>query len=77
MSLIASLALSFTLVPVLFKYLMRAAADAHEQDAINPIAPKPQAQSFQCDPPWFRSRVLTRFREAYRNSVAWASRTHG
>jgi multidrug efflux pump subunit AcrB len=66
-SLLASLVLSFTLVPVLFKYLMRnivhgGGAMAAAPDPSNPVLRIHLAfeQRFQ------------RFREAYRNILAWA-----
>ena len=80
MSLLASLALSFTLVPVLFKYLMRAGHQALQgaqpplAAAATPAAAHPQALSAN-------SLVLIHlgfergfhaFREGYRNAVAWA-----
>jgi multidrug efflux pump subunit AcrB len=67
LSLIASLALSFTLVPVLFKYLMRGVV-GHPQPAMagrarwHPLA----AVHGRFD------RGFNRFREAYRGSLAWA-----
>jgi multidrug efflux pump subunit AcrB len=72
-SLIASLALSFTMVPVLFNFLMRRAV--HEFDADTP---------HPADPVRARSKnVLVRFqagfekkfeafRESYRNTLSWA-----
>jgi multidrug efflux pump subunit AcrB len=78
-SLLASLALSFTLVPVLFKYLMRSqlAGPGHRQGA----GPAPATAA----PRTLQQRVLgplrgihrgfeagfTRFREAYRDAVSW------
>jgi multidrug efflux pump subunit AcrB len=67
-SLLASLVLSFTLVPVLFRYLMR--------DVVHPgggHAPPADASSN----PLLRvhlafERRFQRFREAYRNVLAWA-----
>jgi multidrug efflux pump subunit AcrB len=67
-SLIASLALSFTLVPVLFKYLMRSVVTVHHGEG---------------DPPrtrWNPFGMIHRrfdhgfnaFRETYRDSVSWA-----
>ena len=64
-SLIASLALSFTMVPVLFFYLMRNGAHAHGPG-------QPRRENI------FRRIHLAfengfqRFREAYRNALAWA-----
>jgi multidrug efflux pump subunit AcrB len=57
-ALLASLALSFTMVPVLFNYLMRGAVHEPSQ---NPFV-RIQA-SFE--------RGFVRFRESYRNTLAW------
>ncbi len=70
-SLVASLALSFTLVPVLFKYLMRSSVEAH---GAHGAAPAPPASSWN---PFTRihrgfDHGFTSFREGYRNSVSWA-----
>jgi multidrug efflux pump subunit AcrB len=65
-ALIASLALSFTLVPVLFKFLMRSAAGHHAQGdrraSRNPfsVIHRRFNHGFEA------------FREAYRDSVGWA-----
>ncbi|HEV2550452.1 MAG TPA: efflux RND transporter permease subunit [Stellaceae bacterium] len=74
-SLVASLALSFTLVPILFKYLMRSSVAGHgsssEHDGATAAATK--------RPNIFRRVHLgfeggfSRFREVYRDSVAWAA----
>jgi multidrug efflux pump subunit AcrB len=61
-SLIASLALSFTLVPVLFKFLM----SAHGHGA-----PAARRNPFMAIHRGF-DRGFNRFREAYRDSVAWS-----
>jgi multidrug efflux pump subunit AcrB len=69
-SLLASLALSFTMVPVLFKYLMRsqAAVEGHE------VAPSPlqasRANPFMAIHYGF-DRRFQQFRESYRNALAW------
>jgi multidrug efflux pump subunit AcrB len=71
-SLLASLVLSFTMVPVLFSYLMRGVKHAAHAShaAVN-------SQSTQ-EPNFFRKihlgfeRGFVRFREAYRNTLAWA-----
>jgi multidrug efflux pump subunit AcrB len=72
-SLIASLALSFTMVPVLFDFLMRRAV--HEFDAETPHPADPvRARSknalvrFQTG---FEKRFES-FRESYRNMLSWA-----
>jgi len=67
-SLIASLALSFTLVPVLFKYLMRSAAASHHGQSAKPAR--------RWNPFSFIHRRFEHgfgvFRETYRDSVSWA-----
>jgi multidrug efflux pump subunit AcrB len=72
-SLLASLALSFTMVPVLFSHLMRRAVD--EFDAENP---HPQERA-QAQPKNSLVRFQARFergfekmRESYRNTLSWA-----
>ena len=75
-SLLASLALSFTMVPVLFLYLMRsqarpahgAAAAAHGGSA---AAQAPRVHPLLQVHLGFE-RGFQRFREAYRNALAWA-----
>jgi multidrug efflux pump subunit AcrB len=73
-SLLASLALSFTLVPVLFKYLMASTLAAHGAAA----QVRPSASAFGAAMAALRSvharfeSGFTRYREAYRNAVAWA-----
>ncbi|HYM41589.1 MAG TPA: efflux RND transporter permease subunit [Steroidobacteraceae bacterium] len=80
-SLLASLALSFTMVPVLFLYLMHSQAGSGRH---LPAAPPPPAARA----PWrvllgrlgarlhamhlAFERAFHRFREAYRNALAWA-----
>jgi multidrug efflux pump subunit AcrB len=69
-SLLASLALSFTLVPTLFKYLMGDGAPG--QTAHGPHAPPAHSRN-----PLVRAHLVfeagfVRFREAYRNALAWA-----
>jgi multidrug efflux pump subunit AcrB len=70
-SLLASLALSFTMVPVLFKYLMRRAV--HEFAA----EPAHKAAQSKTKNPLVRfqagfERGFERFRESYRNTLSWA-----
>ncbi len=72
-SLLASLALSFTMVPVLFSHLMRRAVD--EFDAQDP---HPQERA-QAQPKNSLVRFQARFergfekmRESYRNTLSWA-----
>jgi multidrug efflux pump subunit AcrB len=68
-SLVASLALSFTLVPVLFLYLMRTQLGAHR-------APEP-TPAVAISNPFVRihrafEAGFHRFREQYRNTLCWA-----
>ncbi len=72
-SLLASLALSFTMVPVLFSYLIRRAV--HEFDAETPhVEDRTKARSknalvrFQAG----FERSFEQFRESYRNTLSWA-----
>jgi multidrug efflux pump subunit AcrB len=64
-SLLASLALSFTMVPVLFFYLMRRAGHTP------PAGPARNENIFRRIHLAFEHGFL-RFREAYRNALAWA-----
>jgi multidrug efflux pump subunit AcrB len=68
-ALLASLALSFTLVPVLFNHLMRRAVAEFDADAQlhGHAPPKNWAVRFQAG----FERGFERFRERYRNSLAW------
>src|SRR3984957_2027861 len=72
-SLLASLALSFTMVPVLFSYLMRRAVGefgaepAHGSFQANTRAKNPLVR-FQAG----FERGFENFRESYRNTLAWA-----
>ena len=70
-SLLASLALSFTMVPVLFDHLMRRAVHEFRAEAAN--TPKREGAKnvlvrFQAQ----FERAFDRFRENYRNTLAWA-----
>ncbi len=69
-SLVASLALSFTLVPVLFKYLMRSklAAHGHGGGHVKPSASVNPLMRIHLG----FERGFTAFREGYRNALAWA-----
>lgn len=76
-SLLASLALSFTMVPVLFLYLMRSAvhgAPAPAVPASAPRVPAPLARLVQALVQVHREfeARFQRFRAAYRNALAWA-----
>jgi multidrug efflux pump subunit AcrB len=67
-SLLASLALSFTMVPVLFTYLMR--KDVHAFDASSGPAPKPKGGFMRFQAGF--ERRFERFREFYRGTLSWA-----
>jgi multidrug efflux pump subunit AcrB len=70
-SLLASLALSFTMVPVLFFYLMRS---VHHGEADDPATREPGtgiARSLYGVHVRFEAG-FRRFREGYRNTLAWA-----
>jgi multidrug efflux pump subunit AcrB len=69
-SLIASLALSFTLVPVLFAALMRSTVEAHAAAQDRPAAPRSRFNPFAA----FHRRFESGFhnlREGYRNRLAY------
>jgi multidrug efflux pump subunit AcrB len=71
-ALLASLALSFTLVPVLFNMLMRKSVHAfHEEERHRPVgehpAPRNPLVRFQAA----FERGFESFRERYRNALAW------
>jgi multidrug efflux pump subunit AcrB len=72
-ALLASLALSFTMIPVLFNRLMRRAVNEFESEAAH-AAVQARAQSknalvrFQAG----FERGFGRFRESYRNTLSWA-----
>jgi multidrug efflux pump subunit AcrB len=72
-SLLASLVLSFTMVPVLFNYLMsRAVHEFQEESALEPDhrggGPKNPLVRFQAG----FERTFEKFREGYRNTLSWA-----
>jgi multidrug efflux pump subunit AcrB len=70
-SLLASLALSFTMVPVLFSYLMRRAVHEFVDPAHSANPPRVQHKNplvrFQAG----FERGFERFRESYRNTLSW------
>jgi multidrug efflux pump subunit AcrB len=72
-SLLASLALSFTMVPVLFNYLMQKSAHEFQSEGGPGHAPAKAASKnalvrFQAG----FERGFERFREAYRDTLSWA-----
>jgi multidrug efflux pump subunit AcrB len=70
-SLLASLALSFTMVPVLFSYLMRRAVHEFAEPAHSTKPPRVQRKNplvrFQAG----FERGFEKFRESYRNTLSW------
>ena len=69
-ALIASLCLSFTLVPVLFNYLMRSTVEQHRQEAH--IAPSQSRRNNPLTAIHLGFEAgFNRFREIYRNGVAF------
>ena len=70
MSLIASLVLSFTLVPVLFAFLMRSSLGDHGEAVAHETAPRSRFNLFSLVHHKFESG-FNNMREGYRNAVAW------
>jgi multidrug efflux pump subunit AcrB len=70
-SLIASLALSFTLVPVLFKYLMRSTVGRDHEAARSRKQPQQRRNPFSAIHRVF-DHGFESFRETYRQSLWWA-----
>jgi len=71
-ALAASLAFAFTLIPVLFKYLMQSPAGHHQEPQIPPAVQHRWFNLFTAIHTWFDAG-FTRFREIYRESVAFAT----
>jgi multidrug efflux pump subunit AcrB len=69
-SLIASLALSFTLVPVLFAYLMRSSLEDHASHSPQAVSPRSRVNVFGAIHHGFE-KGFNRLREGYRNIVAF------
>jgi multidrug efflux pump subunit AcrB len=72
-ALLASLALSFTMVPVLFNHLMRGAVQEFAEEG--PAGPDPAEAGSKNALVRFQAgfeRGFERFREAYRDTVSWA-----
>jgi multidrug efflux pump subunit AcrB len=69
-SLIASLALSFTLVPVLFSYLMRSSFEGHGGHALHEAVPRSRFNVFSLIHHKFEDGFNS-LREGYRNVVAY------
>jgi multidrug efflux pump subunit AcrB len=70
-SLLASLALSFTLVPVLFKFLMRSSVGRHNEPDRLMTQPNPKRNPFSAIHQIFE-HGFNSFRETYRQSLSWA-----
>jgi multidrug efflux pump subunit AcrB len=75
-SLLASLVLSFTMVPVLFNYLMRQTAAHHPAGPASPPPDAPRNQPLRSGNPFVRvqarfERAFVAFREQYRDALAW------
>ena len=70
-SLLASLALSFTMVPVLFEYLMRShTAQSHDEETPKDPAPGRHRNPFMAIHVGF-NHGFERFRDTYRDTLAW------
>ena len=70
-SLLASLVLSFTMVPVLFRYLMRShAAVTHSTEALHSAATRTRSNPIMAVHLGF-NRGFERFRDTYRDVLAW------
>jgi multidrug efflux pump subunit AcrB len=72
-SLVASLALSFTLVPILFKYLMRSAVAGHGSSSEPETAVATRQPNISRRVHLSFERGFSRFREVYRDALAWAT----
>src|SRR6202163_1087997 len=70
-SLLASLVLSFTMVPVLFRYLMRShAAVTHSTEALHSAVTRTRSNPIMAVHLGF-NRGFERFRDTYRDVLAW------
>src|SRR5579859_6904158 len=73
-SLLASLALSFTMVPLLFKYLMRGAVENFSHEPAHASVQRPTGGGLGNALVRFQQRferAFDSFRDAYRNILAW------
>jgi multidrug efflux pump subunit AcrB len=70
MALLASLALSFTMVPVLFEYLMRGHSSAHQAQRVDEALPARRPNPIATVHLAF-NRGFERFRERYRETLDW------
>src|SRR5476649_542795 len=71
-SLLASLALSFTMVPVLFNYLMNRAVHEFAEESTKPAEAHASRKNFLVRFQARFERGFERFRESYRNTLSWA-----
>jgi multidrug efflux pump subunit AcrB len=71
-ALLASLALSFTMVPVLFNYLMRRAVHEFAADSAHTPAQEPRSKNLLVRFQAGFERGFEKFRESYRNTLSWA-----
>src|ERR1700675_511307 len=72
-SLLASLALSFTMVPVLFNLLMRGAVHEFAAETVrNPAQEQVRSKNFLVRFQAGFERGFEKFRESYRNTLSWA-----
>jgi multidrug efflux pump subunit AcrB len=71
-ALLASLALSFTMVPVLFNYLMRGAVHEFAEEGAHPERSSASRKNVLVRFQAGFERGFERFRERYRDTVSWA-----
>ena len=71
-SLLASLALSFTMVPVLFNYLMRGAVHDFEAAPAHRVTERPRKKNVLVRFQAGFERGFERFRESYRDILSWS-----
>ena len=72
-ALLASLALSFTMVPVLFNFLMAKSVHRYEsEDPHRPVGQKPRSTNPLVNFQQGFERKFESFREGYRNTLSWA-----
>jgi multidrug efflux pump subunit AcrB len=76
-SLLASLVLSFTFVPMMFFYLMRSAQKGHGQQGGPHETDLRHSRNPFMQIHYTFERVFERFRNAYRHTVAWACHSPG
>jgi multidrug efflux pump subunit AcrB len=72
-ALLASLALSFTLVPVLFNYLMRSARAGHSELAHSAHGERRRSRNPLLEVHYLFDQNFSFFREKYRDALDWAT----